>query len=94
MTNTSAPASVSFVALSRLAGDHDVPGTGSSVQGTGLSLTSPIAPAMRWNNAVMPAAGNPVSRRILLAPEHNYIDVPAGNVAAAKQGAPPRGEPR
>jgi hypothetical protein len=86
--NSSSAASVSFVALSRIAGDCDATGTGSTVQGTGLSLTS------RWSGAVMPVVGNPAVRRVHLASEHNYIDVPARNVAAAKQGAPPRREPR
>lgn len=91
MTNTSSAASVSFVALSRIAGDRDATGTGSTVRGTGLS---PKTLTSRWNGAVMPVVGNPAVRRVHLASEHNYIDVPARNVAAAKQGAPPRGEPR
>ena len=89
MTNTSAAASVSFVALSRIAGDHDATGTGSAVRGTGLSLTTP------WAGVTAPSAATQAMRNARNAVTHNYIAVPATNVAAlAKQGAPPRGEPR
>jgi hypothetical protein len=90
MTNTSAAASVSFVALSRIAGDHGATGTGSAMRGTGLS------PASSWSATTAPTAGTNAVRRARNAADHNYIDVPATkNVAAlAKQGAPPRGEPR
>ena len=91
MENTSAAASVSFVALSRIAGDRDVTALGSYVGGTGLSSS--------WNGTGLPSTGNQPMHRVRTASEHNSIDLPAmtqvaAAPAAAKQGAPPRGTPR